>query len=137
MILKRKEDLETFNDLFHDEFFNVDEIIYDKDKGHLILPFFKLDYDKAVVIKKILFLKKKRIPLVKYEISFSNVISYKLFDTEKIGLYDFNVISYLEKEGLLKIISSIPLELEINVSSLEIEISLINEINEFKIKYIL
>ncbi len=54
-----------------------------------------------------------------------NVLSVDVNDTEKIGIYDINEITYSETEKLLKIVGCVPFEARIYIKSIELALELV------------
>ena len=98
-------------DLVHDRFFDVGSIRWDKDGKHLEFSYFKDDDCKAIGGK----------------ISFKNVVDMKLVDTEKIGYYDLNFITWDEKENKIELVTNIPLAFEITATEFGMTITMIDQ----------
>ena len=95
-------------DLIHDKWFNIDEIMFEKEKNIVKIPFYlKNPY------------KIKEKPCGK--IIFSSVMSLKITDTEHIGSYDFNKI-IVKNDNLLEIKTNFPLILTMQVSEIDITV---------------
>ena len=96
---------------FHDQWFDINEINYSNQT--LSIKFQKETYNKKVIIKDYFFFRKIRIPIEEYYLRFNNVIDYKIEDTEKISLYNFNYIEYEHSKSMFNIVTGIPLKFEI------------------------
>jgi len=119
-IIKYIQELYLIEDLIHDQSFDIEDVHL---KNHILsIKFKKKSSDKKRFKYNFFLLKKIIIPYEKCFLNIYNVIDYKLIDSEKIGIYDFNSIDYLESRGKIIINTTIPICFEINISKLEIEV---------------
>jgi hypothetical protein len=114
------QEISQIENIVHDQSFDIEEIHLKKD---ILSIKFKKEYnDKKRLKHNLFFYKKVIIPYEKCFLNIYNVKDYKIIDSEKIGIYDFNSINYIENMGKIIINTTIPIFFEINVSKLEIEI---------------
>ena len=108
--------------MIHDRYFELDNIQFDKNIGELIIRFEQEYKNELKILKNYIIIKKKSIPVYENILKISNVNKYSIQDTEKINRYTFNEIHYVESTQELKITSGIPMEINILVDNLAIEI---------------
>ena len=119
-IIKYIQELYLIEDLIHDQSFDIEDVHL---KNHILsIKFKKKSSDKKSFKYNFFLFKKIIIPYEKCFLNIYNVTDYKLIDSEKIGIYDFNSIDYLESRGKIIINTTIPICFEINISKLEIEV---------------
>ncbi len=131
-IINNIEDISQIENMVHDQSFDIAEIHLKKDI--LSIKFKKECIDKKRLKHNFFFYKKVIIPYEKCFLNIYNVENYKVIDSKKIGIYDFNSIDYLESKGKIIINTTIPMCFEINVSKLKIEIVKTGIIIEDKVK---
>jgi len=110
--------------LVHDCYFDVDKIEFDEIKGELRIPF---DYgaDKeARVLRRIWFLSKAETPFLEALLTIHKVKNWALNDTEGIGSYDFNELTFDEKSQTVTVKSNVPLGLSAEVENLQVSVSI-------------
>jgi len=122
-------DLNQFNsllDLIHDEYFDVDDIIYNKDENLLTIPYRRIYHNgKRKNILDLLIYRREEVDIIRSKLVIKNVTKFTIYDTAEIGTYTFNKTIY--KDGNLEIICepnlSIIMEItEIDIDSNDIEI---------------
>ncbi len=96
-------------DLVHDCWFDIEKIQFSEQDSIL-----KLFFEE----KKLFKFGKKKTGVLKVK----NVISYKIKESEYVGIYDINRIGFDEKNKTLFIITGIPLNFFIKVSSFNISV---------------
>ena len=126
------QEISQIENIIHDQSFDIEEIHLKKDI--LSIKFKKERIDKKRLKQNRIFYKKVIIPCEKCFLNIYNVEDYKVIDSEKIGIYDFNSIDYIESKGKIIINTTIPIFFEINVSKLKIEIVKTGIIIEEKVK---
>ncbi len=114
--------IDAVTDIIHDCWFAVDNISFDASRSRLDIPF---EYEPPAAVKRAL-LRQGGIERLcrRGLLSFENVLSYVLEDTEKVGRYDFNRIQYSPTEGVIKVITNIPLLLAVYVASVEVTVEI-------------
>jgi hypothetical protein len=116
------EDLESITNFIHDSFFELDNIQFNFSKKLLIIPFVREFYDLHEPISHSL-LGKVNIPSFNSFLKIPNALSYTITDTEEVGSYDFESISFDTSKNSLRINTNITLSFEIIVSNFEIIIT--------------
>lgn len=116
------EDLESINAIVHDRWFSVSKVEFDKSTASLSIKFSMPIGNNFRVDKRFFFLEKVRIPIVECAIDFYNISNYKILDTEKIDIYDFNIISYSASDGLINISTGVPLLFHIYTTNFSLSI---------------
>ncbi|MGC8785703.1 MAG: hypothetical protein ACP5RN_15135 [Armatimonadota bacterium] len=114
--------IDAVNDIIHDCWFAVDDISFDALASRLSIPF---EYELPGTVAKNLFHQdyaggRRRKGLL----CFHGVLSYMLDDTERIGRYDFNRIQYDPVQGMVRIVTNIPLLLAIQVQTFEVTVEI-------------
>lgn len=116
------KNLSQLNDFVHDCWFEIEDIELDQSTRTASIRFLKEDLNETRIIKKCLFLRKGVVPVIEYLLVIHDVVDYSLHDTEGIGRYDFNKVTYDPHHQRLAIITAIPLDLEFTVSEFRITI---------------
>lgn len=124
-------EINQIENMLHDQSFDIEDIVF---KNSILSIKFKKKCVNKKILKQFFFYKKIIIPYEKCFLNIYNVKDYKVIDSEKIGVYDFNSIDYLESKGKIIINTTIPIFFEIIVSKLEIEIVNTGIIIENKVK---
>jgi hypothetical protein len=118
---KRTDEVGAVNDLIHDSFFNVDDIVFDSQTS--ILSFkFELPTLPSGLGLKVFIYSSKASPGVECVLKIHNVEKYSIDDTEKVGRYDFNIIEFDALARVVYIRTNIPIGIRILVSELEISL---------------
>ena len=99
-------------DEVHDRWINVDDAEFDKGTSVLRLP--------LIGTKRRLLFKHPDSSLREGFLEFHHVIRYSIADTEKVGFYDINRITFDSKEKLITVTFGIPLVIQIWVDKFEI-----------------
>lgn len=120
-------------DKIHDCRFELDEIKYDQYKKILSIQFEMEIYDNATIEKKFLFFKKIITPVNKCFLKINHVKQYEIRDNAQIGRYDFNEVKIDEFRGTVLITSGFPLEIEIDVEKVNIDLEITDEVVDKKI----
>ena len=96
--------------LVHDRWFNVEQVVFDKEQKTVALH---LERKKAELVGS----SKDGIGLL-----IKNVESLTINDTEKVRDYDVNKIKFDAASGRLIITGGIPITIEVKVTALNIEL---------------
>ncbi len=120
--ITKPNELTHIIDLIHDCWFDIDEIVFDQQASVLSIQFERDLPEKIQTLWKILFLKKKTIPIAEYFLKIHHVQDYTIDDQNQIGKYDFNKLEYIENEQTIIIDTGVPIGIEIKVSSFEVSV---------------
>jgi len=116
------ENLNSLNNLIHDEWFDVDEIQYDPEQGIVELPYRrKFHGGPARTIRNWLFYTVKEVDVIQSRLRIYNVNDYSIRDRAHTGSYSFNVAEYNQDTSALLLRCDPNLELKMKVSELLIE----------------
>jgi hypothetical protein len=122
------KELRAVNSIIHDRFFDLETLRYDAERRLVTVPFETEDDLRLRVAWKFIFVGGLRIPIVKAVLSIANVVDCHINDTEEVGRYDFNELSFDASLGLLSVRTNIPLTIEIAVSALDVSVELTDEL---------
>jgi hypothetical protein len=100
------ESLGQINDALHDRWFDVEDVEFNKPARHVRLRF--RDSAKAALNNLIL--------------DIGNVDELLLTETEGIGVYDFNRLTFLAPSGTLRVKTGVPLRFEMRVSRVDVTV---------------
>jgi len=126
--IKRPDETVKVIDAIHDCWFDIDNINYNQNFAELTIKFYKEIYDKRSLRKLKFFLKKSQIPIVECFLRIHHVRDYELKDEEQVGRYDFNSLEYDNENKILRILTGIPLGLQISVDEFEISVEITDNI---------
>lgn len=115
-------DLKIIVDIIHDCWFNKDDIVFDSSNHSLCIPFQRTAMEKERTIKKFLFFKKIRIPVIECFLGFHHVRDYSVEDKVQVGNYDFNTIKYEPETKTIQLTTGVPIGIEIVVEDFEITV---------------
>lgn len=93
-------------DIIHDEWFEVSDIRYDREERRVRIPFTR-DRESERWILEV-----------------ADVDSLLIEESEGIGKYDFNKLSYASDTGRLTVETGIPLNVQMTVSRLDVSVYL-------------
>jgi len=117
----REDDLSSLNDFVHDSWFDLGKIKLDYNSAILDIEFTREMFEERIPVSGWL-VKKIEIPVFTCYLRFRNVINHEIIDTEKIGLYDFNLIEYDNSTKVVSVNTGIPLSFQILVRTLDISV---------------
>jgi len=138
LIVTSPQAIETAVDIVHDCEFDRKDIKFDPNLFMLTMSFYREGWDEKKLEKKILFLKKYRVPVVKYILRIMNVRNYKIVEGTKQGpgTTDFiNTLYYDSQKHLMQIATQIAKGVEVTVTELNLSIENTHEIVEEKTKF--
>lgn len=101
IILRTPTDIESAVDQLHDWLFDLDAIEWDKQTHQIRIPFSE---------------HKRRLAVGKYEkiLVVVGVLNMEICDTEKIGFYDLNIVTFESRKLVFK--SEVPLHFSVTVN---------------------
>ena len=120
LIVTSAEHLGEVIGLIHDEYFDLKDIKYIKDQQLVEIPYRRMFHEGPCrVIREYFGIKRIELELIRSLLIIKNVKDYYYEDRARIGTYSFNTIEY--KNNKLRIICCEDLELDMEVSGIEIE----------------
>lgn len=131
-IYHRKNQIDKLNSLFHDYWFDIDDIIHNKENKFIKIKFITESRESGELLKKILCLKKYKIPRIITFLCIENVIEYTLEETEDIKIYNFNGMQYSEKTKTINFATGIPLLFQVKISDFKVAVEFTKKIIEYK-----
>jgi hypothetical protein len=111
------ECLDALTGLIHDCTFSVDDVVFDKARGSVRVPFKRAG---GVVASWFSFLKRGRAPGFLLEIGLAESVLCE--DTQGIGSYGINRLEYHRDSGVLKICTTVPTAFDVHVGALDIKV---------------
>ena len=120
LIITNAAQLDELVGLIHDEYFELDDISYQKNLQVIQIPYRRIFHGgPRRLIKKRLLFKTFEVDVVRSLITVRNVKDYTFKDRAKIGTYSFNIVTYLNNN--LQFDCCENLQLNIKVSGISIE----------------
>jgi hypothetical protein len=120
--IKHPDQIPLIEDVIHDAWFDVSNIEFDSNTSVLTIEFERELKDESTVVEKNWMMKKMKVPLVQCFLNFSNVESYKIDDTERVGYYDFTTLEYNSDLRCISIITGTTIDIEIKVRDFEVSV---------------
>ncbi|KPK83488.1 MAG: hypothetical protein AMJ81_08150 [Phycisphaerae bacterium SM23_33] len=112
--------LDALMDIVHDEAFELDDVTFSPQQGIVEIPYRRIFHGApSRTIRNWLIFKDIEVDVVRAMLRIHHVSDFSFEDTERIGTYSFNIISYDGRQ--LKIVCCEPLELKMTVSRLFIQ----------------
>lgn len=114
--------LDRVNEIVHDHWFSLEDIGFDETTSKLRIRFSRpqLHPDRKVTGRALL--GKVDIPYVECFLRIEHVRSWHLEDTQHIGRYDFNVVSFDEAMQRVRVTTGVPLILHADVEALDVSV---------------
>ena len=100
-VVQSARELASIIDRLHDRWFDLDDIRFDKPSATVTIPF-----------------SQDRVQLVIHDAN-----DLRVDDSENIGTYDFNTITYEPEYRRLSVLTGVPLKLEIEVDTLLVSLA--------------
>jgi hypothetical protein len=123
LVITDHREISTVNDIIHDCLFEKDKITFDHRSSTLEIKFNYESQERKTTVRKILFLKKISVPIIKYILRISNVETYHICEDSQEGPGDddyFDVIMYDPQEKLIRIKTIIAQAIDIKVTKLDL-----------------
>ncbi len=114
--------LDKINNVVHDCFFDVDDISFDSGRRVLSIEFKREALERSKLLRTRGPLKTWQIPIIQCMLKFFHVASYEINDTEGVGTYDLKEVTFESQSSRIVVKTGIPIQIEVQVSSFEIEI---------------
>ncbi|MBI4354320.1 MAG: hypothetical protein HY595_03705 [Candidatus Omnitrophica bacterium] len=115
--------LDSLNDVIHDEYFKLEDIIYDKEGGVVEIPFRRIFHyhQPPRIIQRRWFWKVGEVDALRCLLRISHVQQYEVADQSRIGTYSFDAVEHASDSNLLIFTCCQDCELRLTVSHLAIE----------------
>ena|SRR3989338_7069882 len=114
--------LNSLNDVIHDEYFCLDDI--KQDKNILEIPFRRIFHgnNPPRIVKRGLLSKVGEVDVLRCILKVNNVEKYDFsFDKSRIGTYSFNAVQYNSESKVLTFHANEACDLNITISAISIE----------------
>ncbi len=122
-------ELDAVNDIIHDCYFDIADIVFDSSAASLSFKFRKL-VTRGKHGWKDFFSTSRMLPATECFLRFAGVESYQVNDTQKVGTYDLNVLEYNPKEGCVKVLTGIPIEVKVQVTRFDVSVEVTDNLIE-------
>lgn len=120
LVIANAEQLDELIGLFHDEYFELDDIEYVPEQKVVRIPYRRIFHDgPRRLLLNWFILKRFEVDVVRSLITVRNVEDYTFKDSARIGTYSFNIVSY--HNNYLQFDCEADLKLKMKVSGIEIE----------------
>lgn len=112
--------LEDLNGLIHDEFFELDDVRFQKDRKIVEIPYRRIFYDgPRRLVRNWFIFKTVEVDVIRALLTVRNVQEYTYKDSARIGTFSFNTVTY---DGTVLLFECCePLQLRMFVSKLDVE----------------
>lgn len=115
------DQLAAISDTVHDWWFDLDTVRFDESSGCVTIELMaEEDYRRAV--------KGEAVPSrSKIKLVVENAIALDIEDSERVGYYDLNRLEFDEHAGIVRLLTGIPLVVEIRVSAVSALVERLDE----------
>lgn len=131
----KENEINELTSLIHDQEFDVAKINFNTQDKLLEIGFRNRWWDKTKIVNNFILFKKKAIPISNAVLRIYNVRKYEVKDDERIGTYEFNIISYAHDSDKITITAEPNLSINIFVDSFLIELEVGEDIIDDEIHY--
>jgi hypothetical protein len=115
-----KGELERVNDLIHDRWFWLEDIIFDETASQLVVRFSRPSGGSST---QPLTREAPQQANTEWHLIIESVQEWSVRETEGIGEYDFNVLDYSESTRTITVSTGVPLEFRVQVLGLSVRVS--------------
>jgi len=112
-------DLSLINEIIHDYWFKVDEIVSDPKENTLTLRFTRPRFDRERAGSLFSALRSGE-PQVESFLRVHDVLGWQIDDRERIDSYDFNEVKYDSGTSMLYITTGVPIAIGVEVARLKV-----------------
>jgi hypothetical protein len=116
------EELEEVTGEIHDAFFDIDDVVFDRDLAQVVIPFRRWSYDEARRVKQGRLGSTWEAPWYRWFLRVERVETFELKDEAQIGDADFGYLSYDEQTRALTIQCNTPVTISLQVAALAVTI---------------
>jgi hypothetical protein len=132
IITSTMENLKNINRIIHDEYFELRDIIYNKNDKSVTIPYRRIFHEgPRKSIFNLLIFKLQEVDVIRSLLTIRNVTKFITKDIARIGTYSFNNI--IVKDGKLTITCNEPLEISMDISKIDIYSKDINIVGKARI----
>ena len=125
-------DIAKILDYVHDRIFQLSDIAFNKEQGTLSIPI-TIVTDASTDEKRYLFVKTWKNSVVESKLVIRHITDYTLKDDAQIGEANINTIT--GENGSVVIVCSVPVEIRVAVTDLEIELQISNNVIQKKSRF--
>ena len=120
LVVTSADDLDSLIGLIHDEYFDLDDVSFFKDRGLVTIPYRRIFHGHTGrMIRNRLICRTYEVDVIRSVLTIRNVEEYTFDDRSHIGTYSFNTASH--DKGALLIKCCEDLDFRMVVSKIEIE----------------
>ncbi|OGP61762.1 MAG: hypothetical protein A2169_14650 [Deltaproteobacteria bacterium RBG_13_47_9] len=113
------QEINNLIDLIHDEYFEVDNIKYDREQGIVEIPYRRIFHDgPRRTVHNWLLYKVQEVDVIRAKMRILHIEEFEVNDPDQIGTYCFNDVDYDHNRSTLLLDSNTKLELRMKVSKL-------------------
>lgn len=109
---KSERELEALIPLVHDMYFPIDSVTFDKERGVVEIPYSRTGRET-----------NPRTGELPSSLRIGDVIDVHVEDSEGVGFYNFSELRYDANEGVLTVVTGIPLTLRCRVTGCNVRVS--------------
>jgi hypothetical protein len=107
--------LGELHDIIHDRWFAIEDLTYKQSEARIDILFSAPPWIQKGEHGR--FVEDRHASLVWWILSVHNVIDVAVEDTEKIGTYDFNVVRFDARKGIVSIETGVPAGIKVRVTA--------------------
>ena len=112
----------------HDCWFDVSQVDHDAAAQTLAIPYRREAFEQARSIGRGFLMRRRTVPSYRWWLRFSRVRSFRLRETEGVGIYDFDEVVHDEPNRRILITTNIPLQFEIHVEAVHVQVESSDEL---------
>jgi hypothetical protein len=127
-----EEKLNEINQILHDEILDSDSIIFNEESSSLTIIFYVEDIEKKKLTKKKRAYSTYEVPLNEWSLKINKIVAHEVIDNSRIGANPFDKIIYNKLKGRLELITLTDFFVNVNVSSIDIELINNNKTTDYK-----
>ena len=114
--------LKRVNEVIHDYWFDLDEVVFDKETSTLQIRFTRPRLEPSPKRSGLALLHKVDVPYVEAFLRIHHVLRWTAEDSERIGSYDFNELLFDEARKRIRVSTGVPLVLFADVEEFELSV---------------
>lgn len=116
-------ELAPVNQFIHDEWFDVDEIVFDEGAGVVTIPFTRpAQEQQGHRIGRVGRLYQVEVDKCESYLRIYHVRHWSVEDSQLVGRYDFNEVKYDPESKIVRITTGVPIVLLAEVGELEVSV---------------
>ena len=133
IVAKSAREIGTILDYVHDRVFRLSEVQFDKESSTLSIPLTVISDEVTDQKKFWLFINTWKIPVVEATLLIKNARDYSVKDEAQINQGDVNTITKKDDHVVIK--CGLPVEIQVKVTALEIELAMSDTITSQKTRF--